>query len=655
MSSSATVPGFRPSLSGFHFGNYWPPGTEYPVVTLPIVGSYHQDANSGLCGGFVFTVLDLFLNNPRFGPPPDQAPPAGGTLLFNYLTRRSIDSFGSPPDFDNAAKMIQWVQTPTRDVAIDIFDGPGLSRRIVYEEWPAIKADIDVGRPSPLTLVMNPQCGFGDVPGIIGALHHCHQVLAYAYSLDDSNNLTLSVYDPDDPNDDGSTISCKLSDPHATIDIIAHAIGKTLSEVHAVRGFFRSDYSFTSPFTEILTGFGNISSHPFWIGDFIGSWHSQVLFYSPGDGHWWLGSYTNGQLQWSLISQTRNPAGIDFADTSKFPTWIGDFSGSGHSQVLFYSSGDGHWWLGSYANGQLHWTVISQTRNPAGIDFGDTSRFPTWIGDFSGSGHSQVLFYSSGDGHWWLGSYANGQLHWSVISQTRNPNGLNFGDTSQSPTWIGDFSGSGHSQVLFYSSHDGHWWLGSYADGQLKWSLISQTRNPAGINFADTSRLPTWIGDFRGSGHSQVLFYSPGDGHWWLGSYANEQLQWSLISQTRNPNGLDFGDTSKSPTWIGDLSGSGHSQVLFYSPGDDNWWLGSYSGNQLNWSKVGNTSGFGHDIHDGRPFWVGDFCAIGQDQSMFYFPSDGNWWLGTVQGTTLTWVLAGNTGALVIAPIGVRL
>ena len=55
------------------------------------------------------------------------------------------------------------------------------------------------------------------------------------------------------------------------------------------------------------------------------------------------------------------------------------------------------------------------------------------------------------------------------------------------------------------------------------------------INFGDTSHDPTWIGDFTGVGHSQVLFYSPGDGHWWLATYntGKGQFDWTLRSVTR--------------------------------------------------------------------------------------------------------------------------
>src|SRR6478736_2404872 len=82
------------------------------------------------------------------------------------------------------------------------------------------------------------------------------------------------------------------------------------------------------------------------------------------------------------------------------------------------------------------------------------------------------------------------------------------------------------------------------------------------------------------------------------------------------------------PFWIGDFNGDGKADVLFYYPGDDNWWLGSVgTNNQLGWTLVGNTRGFGHGINDGRPFWIGNFSRSDRAQVLFYYPGDDNWWL----------------------------
>jgi hypothetical protein len=83
--------------------------------------------------------------------------------------------------------------------------------------------------------------------------------------------------------------------------------------------------------------------------------------------------------------------------------------------------------------------------------------------------------------------------------------------------------------------------------------------------------------------------------------------------------------------------------VLFYYPGDDNWWLGSIAGGQLTWQLVGNTAGFG-DIWPGGSFWTGYFSGVFRADVLFYAPWDGNWWKGTVTGQNLNWKLVGNTG-----------
>ena len=265
--------------------------------------------------------------------------------------------------------------------------------------------------------------------------------------------------------------------------------------------------------------FGNLQDgqHQSWIGDFSGAGHAQVLFYYKGDGHWWLGNMAGGQLQWSLVSQS---GGFGNLLDGQHPIWIGDFSGVGHTQVMFYYSGDGHWWLGNMAGGQLNWSLVND--NAA---FGNLldGQHPVWFGDFTGAGHAEILFYYAGDSHWWLGDMAGGQLHWSLVSQSAGFGSLLDGNH---PIWIGNFTGGGHLQLMFYYSGDGHWWLGDMAGGQLKWGLVSQS---AGFGNLLDGQHPIWIGNFSGGNQSQVMFYYSGDGHWWLGSMVEGQLQWSLI------------------------------------------------------------------------------------------------------------------------------
>jgi len=328
--------------------------------------------------------------------------------------------------------------------------------------------------------------------------------------------------------------------------------------------------------------FGNLQDgqHQSWIGDFSGAGHAQVLFYYKGDGNWWLGDIQAGVIHWSLVSQS---AGFGNLLDGSHPIWIGDFSGVGHAQVLFYYKGDGHWWLGNMAGGQLQWSLVSQSGGFGNLLDG---QHPIWIGDFSGVGHTQVMFYYSGDGHWWLGNMAGGQLNWSLVNDNAAFGNLLDG---QHPVWFGDFTGAGHAEILFYYAGDSHWWLGDMAGGQLHWSLVSQS---AGFGSLLDGNHPIWIGNFTGGGHLQLMFYYSGDGHWWLGDMAGGQLKWGLVSQSAGFGNLLDG---QHPIWIGNFSGGNQSQVMFYYSGDGHWWLGSMVEGQLQWSLIvpqnlGNTA-----------------------------------------------------------------
>jgi len=309
----------------------------------------------------------------------------------------------------------------------------------------------------------------------------------------------------------------------------------------------------------------------------------------------------------------------NFGNISADPKWIGNFTGSGTSEVLFYSPGDQNWWLGTFTGTQMGWALASNTSG-----FGNTQNDPTWIGDFAGSGKSEVLFYSPGDQNWWLGTFTGTSLGWTLAGNTKG-----FGNTQNDPTRIGSFTGSGKAEVLFYSPGDQNWWLGTFTGTSLGWTLAGNTKG-----FGNTQNDPTWIGSFTGGSKADVLFYSPGDQNWWLGTFTGTSLGWTLAGNTKG-----FGNTQSDPTWIGDFTGSG--DLLFYSPGDQNWWLGTFNGTSLSWTLAGNTKGFGNTQSD--PTWIGNFTGGSDSEVLFYSPGDSNWWLGRFAGTQLSWILAVTT------------
>jgi Papain-like cysteine protease AvrRpt2 len=198
--------------------------------------------------------------------------------------------------------------------------------------------------------------------------------------------------------------------------------------------------------------------------------------------------------------------------------------------------------------------------------------------------------------------------------------------------WTGSFISTRPAQdFIAFDSVSRDWWIAQ--GGKANWTKVGNT---VGFGYAPLG-CAVWIGDFAGTGHSQVLFYYPGDHNWWLGQFTGTQLTWSLAGNTAG-----FGQVwDGRPFWTGDFTGSGKADMLFYYPGDHNWWLGQFTGTQLTWSLAGNTAGFGQ-VWDGRPFWTGDFTGSGKTDVMFFYPGDNNWWLAVYTGSQFQWSLRGN-------------
>ena len=380
------------------------------------------------------------------------------------------------------------------------------------------------------------------------------------------------------------------------------------------------------------------------------------------------------EVIWDICANTSNGLGqgINFGNLTDghHHFWIGDFSGSGREQVLFYYEGDGNWWLGE-ARQFINWRLIGNTLghgagNPNFGQVGDGR--PFWTGDFSGSGRAEILFYFPGDGNWWLGRLdpASGHLGWSLAGNTlgHGAGSPNFGQVWDGrPFWIGDFSGGGRAEVLFYFPGDGNWWLAHYdsAAGHFGWRLAGNTlgHGAGSPNFGQVwDGRPFWIGDFSGGGRAEVLFYFPGDGNWWLAHYdsAAGHFGWRLAGNTlgHGAGSPNFGQVwDGRPFWTDRFSGAGKNEVLFYFPGDGNWWLGTLAAatGQFGWRLVSNTLGHGAgspnfgQVADGKHhFWAGSFTGSGRADLLFYYEGDHNWWLSEFNPASgkFAWTFAGN-------------
>jgi hypothetical protein len=237
---SARVAGFLPSTSGFRFPNSFPPGIPIATIPVPPLGAIPiGDASNGVCGGMVYAAMDLFLAHPRLLPPATTALPTGGSALMNYIIARLIDGFAvQAGPASNAIRYVDYMSTQDHDTWVS----HGVPWVITYVEWPQIKADIDGGRPSPIGLVGGVWVWPTNIAAKIEMLHHCHCVLAYGYDLDDASNLTLLVYDPNDPGADNSTIEMNIGNPAHTSPISTPRITANIKGNVTFRAFFKHQF-----------------------------------------------------------------------------------------------------------------------------------------------------------------------------------------------------------------------------------------------------------------------------------------------------------------------------------------------------------------------------------------------------------------------------
>jgi hypothetical protein len=228
--TSGAVPGFRASERGFRFTNSFPPE---PAVTIDLgpagkVGL--GDASQGVCGGMAFAVRDYF--EAGASVPDATEPPPKGSPLFEYIVQRLIDSFDLPL---GVTRYAVWMAMPSADIDALVVSSHGSGYRTVHESWPAIRHDIDSGHPSPLGLVPVHTAD-------ISKIGKCHQVLAYAYSIDEAaNTLELSIYDPNTSSSSADDVWIRVPLAHPQRGIrIDHNVNIAEPTLH---GFFRSEYT----------------------------------------------------------------------------------------------------------------------------------------------------------------------------------------------------------------------------------------------------------------------------------------------------------------------------------------------------------------------------------------------------------------------------
>jgi hypothetical protein len=188
--TEASVPGFKPSLNGFHFANAWPSGPTVRFGRLDPRIFGVGDASTGLCGGMVYSVADLFVAG--VAVPADREPPANGSPRFKSIVRRQVQS-------------LAYLSVPIRywtRMALGGSFGGDRARSTLEREWPQAKAELGQGRLVAIGLIRVSSTDPRNVT-------KNHQVIAWGY-VEDGRGVTLRIYDPNWPDRDDVSVTIHL-------------------------------------------------------------------------------------------------------------------------------------------------------------------------------------------------------------------------------------------------------------------------------------------------------------------------------------------------------------------------------------------------------------------------------------------------------------
>jgi hypothetical protein len=217
--SAIRVPDYELSQYSFGFVNSF----DKPFSFQSSFGKISLGKNAGLCGGMTFASLDYYATG-------RSAPDELTDALYDYLCERQTDSLDLP---EGVIRYLSWQASygdSTMMFGKRILEG--ISYSTLTTEWPKIQALLDGGHLAPLALIKTDSSSPKE-------LSKNHQVLAYGYIANEQTQiLTLQVYDPNYPRDHNITLRMGMGNPDFFRPIFHSA---EMSE-SPIRGFFLSNY-----------------------------------------------------------------------------------------------------------------------------------------------------------------------------------------------------------------------------------------------------------------------------------------------------------------------------------------------------------------------------------------------------------------------------
>jgi hypothetical protein len=148
------------------------------------------------------------------------------------------------------------------------------------------------------------------------------------------------------------------------------------------------------------------------------------------------------------------------------------------------------------------------------------------------------------------------------------------------------------------------------------------------------SSVCVWTGNFTGAGNTELLIYNSTEGKWYIGRFTGTNLNWTLANDSN-----EFGNLLSNGVqiWVDTFWGCGKKEILFYNPSTGDWRIGCFNGTQLSWNLANNSANFG-DLQKGNiKILKGSFSCDGVAELLVYCADNGNWYLGRFYEDQLCW------------------
>lgn len=243
---------------------------------------------------------------------------------------------------------------------------------------------------------------------------------------------------------------------------------------------------------------------------------SSIGLYRPSTGAWYLIANSTGVWHGCNVDICLGP----FGQLTDMPV-VGDWNGSGTTNIGIYDSEQQTWELDSTGDGSWQGCGLDTCLHFAPPQGSSSLSVPV-TGSWGGSGKDSVGSFqlapnpsgANGDsGYWYIDRNANGAWDGCASDLCLGP----FGAAGDLPV-AGDWNGNGVSKIGVFEPQSGIWKLDFNGNGKWDGCKKDKCFGPFGYD----GDIPV-VGDWDGSGTSKIGIFRPNTGEWFLDLNGNGQ------------------------------------------------------------------------------------------------------------------------------------